>query len=206
MNWWPVWHAMREDSDSMIYFSHFQTEYNLPLSLELEWAVNCAHTGGCAAEGRTRVVLIHHPPAEGASKPKHDLLDRAAFAAVVARCGAELMLHGHEHKDMHTTLEGPDGEVPIFGVPSGTSIDERPGREGGFALFELGARTARQAVAADGRCLDLLGERRAVRGRWGSMGTALGRHGAPWGARGVYLDFFIFSVFLCVFLVLLCNP
>ena len=107
----------------------------------------------CAAEGRTRVVLIHHPPAEGASKPKHDLLDRAAFAAVVARCGAELMLHGHEHKDMHTTLEGPDGEVPIFGVPSGTSIDERPGREGGFALFELGARTfhrTRYAWRGDG--------------------------------------------------------
>ena len=107
----------------------------------------------CAAEGRTRVVLIHHPPAEGASKPKHDLRDRAAFAAVLARCGAELVLHGHEHKDMHTALPGPDGEVPIFGVPSGTSIDERPGREGGFALFELGEGTltrTRYAWGAEG--------------------------------------------------------
>ena len=92
----------------------------------------------CAAEGRARVVLIHHPPVEGASKPKHDLIDRAAFAKVVARCGAELILHGHEHKEMHTTREGPGGSVPVFGVPSGTSVDPRAGREGGFALFEFG--------------------------------------------------------------------
>ena len=91
----------------------------------------------CRAEGRVRVVLMHHPPAEGASKPKHDLLDRAAFAEVIRDEGAEVILHGHEHREMVTSLPGPDGPVPIYGVPSGTSVDLRPGREGGFALFEL---------------------------------------------------------------------
>lgn len=105
----------------------------------------------CAAEGRLRVVLIHHPPVDGVSKPKHDLLDRADFAAVIAAHGAELVLHGHEHRELHTALSGPDKEVPVYGVPAGTSIDARAGREGGFACFDLvdGAFT-RMRYAWDG--------------------------------------------------------
>ena len=70
------------------------------------------------AEGMMRVVLIHHPPLPGLSKPRHDLEDAAALADVLARHGAELVLHGHEHREMLAWHPTPGGRIPIIGVPS----------------------------------------------------------------------------------------
>lgn len=71
--------------------------------------------------GKTRLVALHHPPAgkRGHSRIR-GLRDHAAFAAVIAECGADLIIHGHEHRNMHEGLPGPHGEVPVLGVPSGT--------------------------------------------------------------------------------------
>lgn len=96
-----------------------------------------AETG---AAGLCRIVLIHHPPVEGVSKPRHELLDLAEFAAVIARRGAELVLHGHEHRRLHTHLPGPHGDVPVHGIGSTTSRLSRPGREASLALYEASAR------------------------------------------------------------------
>lgn len=70
------------------------------------------------AEGMMRVVLIHHPPLPGLSKPRHDLNDAPALADVLARHGAELVLHGHEHREMLAWHPTPAGRIPIIGVPS----------------------------------------------------------------------------------------
>ena len=70
------------------------------------------------AEGMMRVVLIHHPPLPKLSKPRHDLEDAAALADVLARHGAELVLHGHEHREMLTWHPTANGRIPIVGVPS----------------------------------------------------------------------------------------
>jgi 3',5'-cyclic AMP phosphodiesterase CpdA len=70
------------------------------------------------AEGMMRVVLIHHPPLPGLSKPRHDLEDAPALADVLARHGAELVLHGHEHREMLAWHPTPAGRIPIIGVPS----------------------------------------------------------------------------------------
>jgi 3',5'-cyclic AMP phosphodiesterase CpdA len=88
------------------------------------------------AEKLARIVLIHHPPVAGVSKPRHDLLDLAAFGAVIARQGAELILHGHEHRRIDTSLPGPSGDVPVHGIGSGTSCSQRPGREASLSLYE----------------------------------------------------------------------
>lgn len=92
-----------------------------------------AETG---AEKLTRIVLIHHPPVAGVSKPRHDLLDLAAFGEIISRHGAELILHGHEHRRIETTLPGPHGDVPVHGIGSGTSCSQRPGREASLSLYE----------------------------------------------------------------------
>jgi 3',5'-cyclic AMP phosphodiesterase CpdA len=89
-----------------------------------------------AAEKLARIVLIHHPPVAGVSKPRHDLLDLAAFGEVISRHGAELILHGHEHRRIDTTLPGPAGDVPVHGIGSGTSRSQRPGREASLSLYE----------------------------------------------------------------------
>lgn len=90
-------------------------------------------------EGLARVVLVHHPPVDGLSKPKHALLDRAAFAEVIAVAGAELILHGHEHVCTETELPGPDGPVPVHGIASGTSKLQKPRREAAFSVYEVSA-------------------------------------------------------------------
>lgn len=69
-------------------------------------------------EGMMRVVLIHHPPLPGLSKNRHDLEDAGALAAVLARHGAELVLHGHEHREMLAWHPSSGGRIPIVGVPS----------------------------------------------------------------------------------------
>jgi 3',5'-cyclic AMP phosphodiesterase CpdA len=90
-------------------------------------------------EGRTRVVLIHHPVVEGVSHARHDLTDLDAFAEVIRRRGAELILHGHEHKEIHGELPGPGRPVPVHGIGSGTSISPKSGKEGAFGLYSIEA-------------------------------------------------------------------
>jgi len=88
-------------------------------------------------EGLARVVLVHHPPVDGLSKAKHALLDRAAFAEVIAVAGAELVLHGHEHVNTEMALDGPNGPVPVHGIASGTSKLQKPGRAAAFSVYDV---------------------------------------------------------------------
>ncbi|MCA9705353.1 MAG: metallophosphoesterase [Myxococcales bacterium] len=99
-----------------------------------------------AAEGLCRVVLIHHPVVDGVSGARHDLVDRSAFAAVIAKHGAELVLHGHEHRTVETVLPGPRGPVPVHGVSSGTSVSTQPGRQACFSVYEATADHIRREL------------------------------------------------------------
>jgi 3',5'-cyclic AMP phosphodiesterase CpdA len=90
-----------------------------------------------ADENMARVVLIHHPPVAGVSKPRKKLLDLEAFGRVIAKHGAELVLHGHEHVRVETRLRGPDGDVPVHGAASATSVSAKPGREASFSIYEV---------------------------------------------------------------------
>lgn len=90
-----------------------------------------------AAKSVFRIVLIHHPVMPGAAKKRHDLLDLEAFGAVIRRHGAELILHGHEHRRIEGFIPGPGAPVPVHGIASGTCLSERPGREGAFSVYEI---------------------------------------------------------------------
>ncbi len=68
--------------------------------------------------GLCRIVLIHHPVADGVVKDRKALTDRIALQAVLQRAGAELILHGHAHRSTVSSAEGPDGPIPALGVPS----------------------------------------------------------------------------------------
>ncbi len=69
-------------------------------------------------QNRVRIVVVHHPPSDGAASRRKALTDRAALQAVIARQGADLILHGHLHHAHMSALTGPDGPVPVLGVPS----------------------------------------------------------------------------------------
>ncbi len=88
--------------------------------------------------GKVRVVAIHHPPAGRRAQSRiRGLRDRDGFAAVLARVGAELVVHGHEHQDLAETLPGPAGDIPVLGVPSGTYEASRPDRTARYRIFDI---------------------------------------------------------------------
>ncbi len=82
-----------------------------------------------------RVVLIHHPPFDGRDQWRKGLHDGAAFRAVIAEVGAEMVLHGHTHRSGLAKLPTPDGCAPVIGVPSASAQYEQDGR--GHAQYHL---------------------------------------------------------------------
>jgi 3',5'-cyclic AMP phosphodiesterase CpdA len=88
-------------------------------------------------DGLFRVVLIHHPVAEHSAKRLRRLVDAARVRAVIAEHGAELVLHGHNHRTSVTTVPGPHGPVPVVGATA-TSLRPRPHHAGGgYNLFAI---------------------------------------------------------------------
>jgi 3',5'-cyclic AMP phosphodiesterase CpdA len=83
-----------------------------------------------------RVVLIHHPPVEGAHYFRR-LTNAAAFRDVLREHGAELVLHGHHHEASLHWLPGPQLRVPVIGVPSASGAPERRDEPAGYNLYEI---------------------------------------------------------------------
>lgn len=94
------------------------------------------------ASGRVRVLMLHHPAAEGAIGRRKALADRAELRAVLRRHGAELVLHGHARDARFDALPGPLAPIPCLGVPSSSALPN-PGDEG--------ARWHRVSVTRDDR-------------------------------------------------------
>lgn len=104
--------------------------------------------------GLLRCVAIHHPPAgPWAESRVRGLRDRRRFGELLADAGAELILHGHEHRDLSSHLDGPDGPVPVRGIQSGTydAGDAAEPKRARYRLYEIleGGAGARAAVGAE---------------------------------------------------------
>jgi 3',5'-cyclic AMP phosphodiesterase CpdA len=68
-----------------------------------------------------RVVLIHHPPLTGQAPPRRALRDAAALELVLSDRGAELVLHGHNHRDSHIDFAWACGHIPVIGLASSSA-------------------------------------------------------------------------------------
>ena len=117
----------------------------------------------CGTAAMYRAVLIHHPPIPKGIAPRKRLLDAAALHAVIARHGAELVLHGHTHRRSRGRLAGPGAPVPVCGISSATSTrSDRPHRAA-FHLFRIhpsgrGWQTTLQAHVYDPGRAEFLAE------------------------------------------------
>lgn len=85
-------------------------------------------------EGLIRVVFLHHPPHVGGARVLRGLTDAAAFEDVIARHGAELVVHGHNHKPSVAYVASPNGRTPIVGVASASA---KPGGHYPCAAYNL---------------------------------------------------------------------
>jgi 3',5'-cyclic AMP phosphodiesterase CpdA len=88
-------------------------------------------------EGLFRIVLIHHPPVPSLSNRFKRLTDAGPFCRVIARHGAELVLHGHAHIHSLVWLDGPDGRVPIIGVPSASAAPRPHGDAAAYNRYRI---------------------------------------------------------------------
>lgn len=98
--------------------------------------------------GSFRVVLIHHPPLSPPRRFFRRLVDAAELRRVLAARGAELLLHGHDHRRALVWLEGSGNrKIPAVGVPSasaqGKHADEDPA---GYNVFCI------EGAPGDWRC------------------------------------------------------
>jgi 3',5'-cyclic AMP phosphodiesterase CpdA len=119
--------------------------------------------------GTFRIVLIHHPPRSKLQRHFKRLTDAAALRSVLAEKGAELLLHGHDHRRSLTRLAGPQGKnIPAVGVPSASASAAHGGEDAaGHNFFRIDCEngnwrcvmTARQ-LGADGAVSDC--ERRVL--------------------------------------------
>ena len=111
-----------------------------------------------AARGRKRVVLLHHPPVRHKGGEERNLKDRQALAATLARCGAELVLHGHDHKDEAAHLPGPGGsKIPVVGAGS-ASYAGAPDRRARYNIYEFEGDTVTLVVRAHDESSDAFRE------------------------------------------------
>lgn len=89
------------------------------------------------SEGFFRVVLIHHNPVPGEEKWRKRLTDAADVSHVIEQCGAELVLHGHGHRAVESSIEVQGGRVPVLGIPSASAAGLKPGRTAQYYLYEI---------------------------------------------------------------------
>ncbi|MCI4679264.1 metallophosphoesterase [Rhodoblastus acidophilus] len=106
-----------------------------------------------------RVVLIHHPPVDGGGGIRN-LGDHRALAEILAKEGAELVLHGHIHSISRKSLPGPRGPIPVLGICSASSVGRSPRRRAAYYLIDIDAGSRRMTLTA--RQLDQAGHFRQI--------------------------------------------
>jgi 3',5'-cyclic AMP phosphodiesterase CpdA len=95
-----------------------------------------------AREQRFRVVLIHHPPLSKPARHLKRLTDGAALGAALARHGAELVIHGHDHEHSLIELPGPRRRIPVMGVPSASAAPPGQHDLAGYNLYCIERRAS----------------------------------------------------------------
>jgi 3',5'-cyclic AMP phosphodiesterase CpdA len=108
--------------------------------------------------GLMRVVMIHHPPTRGGASAGRGLTDARQFEAVIRAKGAELVIHGHNHRLQvrHVIHEGRG--VPCVGVASASAVPGTPLHRAAYHLYKIEKRDNGWSVEARARGMSLEAE------------------------------------------------
>jgi 3',5'-cyclic AMP phosphodiesterase CpdA len=90
-------------------------------------------------DGSFRIVLIHHPPLSPARRFFRRLIDGPDLRQVLGAKGAELLLHGHDHRRSLVWLEGAGNrKIPAVGVPSASALAKYANEDpAGYNIFRI---------------------------------------------------------------------
>lgn len=111
-----------------------------------------------AAAGLIRVVLIHHPPLPGHAPARRGLSDAIELERVLVQHGAELVLHGHNHRDMLSWLETRTGPAAVIGIASSSAARSHKGEPlGRYNLFRFTYEAGSVGIAHTARGLAVPG-------------------------------------------------
>jgi 3',5'-cyclic AMP phosphodiesterase CpdA len=89
---------------------------------------------------RFRVVLLHHFLLDVHGHhglPNRGLRNRDRLLAILANCGAEMILHGHEHACYRYHVLGDQAEIPVFIPGPATLYRPKHKDQGGYQIYEI---------------------------------------------------------------------
>lgn len=84
-----------------------------------------------------RVLLIHHPLDTDRKRRHKRLTDSDELKALLRRRGADLVLHGHDHRHATVWFDGINGKFPVVGVPSASAVDDGVHDPAAYNLFDI---------------------------------------------------------------------
>jgi 3',5'-cyclic AMP phosphodiesterase CpdA len=78
---------------------------------------------------------MHHPLRSN-SRAKR-LTDSEPLLALLKQHGVELVLHGHDHVHSTIWVDGPNGTIPVVGVPSASALAHGRYPAAAYNLFSI---------------------------------------------------------------------
>lgn len=85
--------------------------------------------------GLYRLVTLHHSP--HSMSVRRGLWDADQLLSTLGEHGAELVIHGHGHRQMHTMLQTGARRIPVFGVPSASASYNDPAKAPGYYTYQV---------------------------------------------------------------------
>lgn len=87
--------------------------------------------------GTYRVILVHHPLRSSAGDWYKRLTDSPQLQDIIRQNGADLILHGHDHRHSIMWFDSVDGPVPAIGVPSASGAADGRHEGAAYHLFHV---------------------------------------------------------------------
>jgi 3',5'-cyclic AMP phosphodiesterase CpdA len=84
-----------------------------------------------------RIVMVHHPPNRGGGGAGRSLSDRREFEEIVSGRGADLVIHGHNHRMTISYIERDEVRIPVVGVQSASASGGTRMHRAGYNLFRI---------------------------------------------------------------------
>ena len=112
------------------------------------------------AEGLPRVVMIHHPPHRTGASRARGLTDARECEVLLRKHGADLVIHGHNHRFSISQIADGNGGGRIVGAASASASGGTLTHRAAYNLFEISGRDGQ--VVIKGRRRGLLDDRRTI--------------------------------------------